>query len=72
MPSLLPRPAFVSAGVCAARAPGRDSVLDPQQREARGQLVDVVVRRAAARTREQQGQTRFGAPQGIAEACAEV
>ena len=63
----------IGVGAYAPRErPVAISVLDPQQREARGQLVDVVVRRAAARTRKQQRETRFGAPQGIAEACTEV
>jgi len=36
------------------------SVLDTQQREARGQLVDVVIWCAAPWPREQQGQARLG------------
>ena len=55
-----------------AEACRSESGLDAQQREARGQLVDIVIGCAAAGTRQQQGQARFGPPQGIAEARAEV
>jgi hypothetical protein len=55
MSSVVSRPAFVLARVCAASVPVVISVLDAHQREARGQLVDVVVGRATAGTREQQG-----------------
>ena len=54
------------------RKRGPDSFFDAQKRNARGQLVEVVTRRAAAGTWEQQRQAALGAPQGIAECRADV
>jgi hypothetical protein len=63
MSSVVLRPPFVLARVLGHEwLPVLISVLDAQQREPRGQLVDVVVGRATAGTREQQGQARLGAP----------
>jgi len=58
MSPVVSRPAFACARTRSERMPG-DSFCDAQQRETRGQLVDVVVGGAPAGTRGQQGQARF-------------